>query len=217
MVENDSATLRQLVTTLKEMGAAPRCLANSQRATELINKEKFDGAFLNWDTPELKGKHLTRVIRGSKSNAKIPIVIVTARTGTRALAEAFKVGVTFYLSKPIGRKSLTALLNASRGAIVEERRRYQRVPLTGRVECRWGIKWVTTRGINLSSSGLLVLLSPRPAVGTVVWLEFTLPQTHHALALKGSVARTGPGRQVGIKFTEVSREQRNLLTSYIDR
>ncbi len=195
----------------------PRCLANSKQAAELINKEKFDGAFLNWDTPELEGEGLTRAIRGSKSNAKIPIVMLTARTDTRAIAEAFKVGVTFYLLKPVGARTLRGVLNASRGAMVEERRRYQRLPLRVPVVCTWGLKRVTAPGINVSSSGLLVLLTPRPAVNTTVWLEFTLPRTDQALALKGLVARTGPRKQVGIKFIEVSRQQRRLLRSYVDR
>ncbi len=217
VVENDAATLRKLATTLKTKEAAPRCLANGKQAAELINKEKFDGAFLNWDTPELEGEDLTRAIRGSKSNAKIPIVMLTARTDTRAIAEAFKVGVTFYLLKPVGTRTLRGVLNASHGALVEERRRYQRVPLRVPVVCAWGLKRVTAPGINVSSSGLLVLLTPRPAVNTTVWLGFTLPRTDQALALKGLVARTGPRKQVGIKFIEVSRQQRRLLRSYVDR
>ncbi len=112
---------------------------------------------------------------------------------------------------------MRGVLNACRGALVEERRRYQRVPLRVPVVCTWGLKRVTAPGINVSSSGLLVLLTPRPAVNTTVWLEFALPQTDQALALKGSVARTGPRKQVGIKFIEVSRQQRRLLRSYVDR
>ena len=217
VVETDPATLRQFETTLKAMGAQPRCLSSSRQAAELINKEKFDGVFLDWDTPELNGEELTRRIRHSRSNAKVPIAMLTARTDAQVVAEGFKAGVTFFLTKPVGPKELGRLLNASRGAMLQERRRYHRVPVPVPVVCTWGDKQVTGQGVNLSARGLLVSLTPAPAMGTDLSLEFTLPHTQETLRLKGAVVRTGPGPQVAVKLVKLSSAEREVVEGYLSR
>lgn len=217
VVDNDTATLRLLDTTLKAMGAAPRCLPSSKQAAEVVNKEKFDGAFLEWDTPELNGVELTKRIRASKSNPKIPIAMLTASKNAKVIAEAFKAGVTFFLSKPVGAKELQKLLNVSRGAMLAERRRYQRAPATVVVKCEWGDKQASGQALNLSIVGLLVNLTPRPDVGTELKVEFLLPPAPQPLSLKGTVVRHGPGHQAGVKFHRLSAEEQETLKSYIER
>lgn len=217
VVDNDTATLRLLDTTLKAMGAAPRCLPSSKQAAEVVNKEKFDGAFLEWDTPELNGVELTKRIRASKSNPTIPIAMLTASKNAKIIAEAFKAGVTFFLSKPVGAKELQKLLNVSRGAMLAERRRYQRANAPIVVKCAWGDKSASGQGVNVSVAGLLVTLTPRPEVGTELKLEFTLPDGRTAFLLKGTVVRHGPGSHVGVKFHRLSAEEQEALKSYIER
>ena len=215
VVEDDTAALRQLEATLKAMGAAPKCFASSKKAAELLNKEKFDGAFLDWDTPELSGEQLTKLIRHSKSNAKIPIAMITEHTDTRSIAQGFQMGVTFFLSKPIGQKELGRLLNASRGAMLEERRRYARVPLSVPVHCLWGEKKITAKTIDVSAGGLLLALGNAPAAGTEVSVDFTLAGLP-PFNLKAEVAHAS-GSQCGLKFARVTPEQRDALKSFVDR
>ncbi len=203
VVEKDPATLRLLEATLRGMGASPRCLASGRQASEAINREKFDGVFLNWDEGEVDGPELTQRIRRSKSNKGVPVAMLTQRGDTRAIADGFKAGVTFYLQKPVGTKELTRLLNASRGAMLEDRRRYQRAPVAAPVFCEWEKKQVKGQSVNLSSSGLLATLSPRPEIGAEVEVEFTMPKSTHTLTLNGRVVRHGPGGQAGIQFARV--------------
>lgn len=217
VVENDPATLRQIEATLRVMGAEPHCLTSSQKAAALINKEKFDGAFLEWDIPELNGEELTKRIRRSRSNSKIPIAMITDNTDTQSIAEGFKLGVTFFLSKPVGGKELGRLLNASRGAMLENRRGYQRVPLKAPVLCGWEGNRIAGQGVNVSASGLLVSLTQKPEVGSDVSVEFALPRTQPPFDLRAVVARHGGERQVGVKFSNISQEQRGLLKSFVDR
>jgi CheY-like chemotaxis protein len=215
VVEDDTAALRQLEATLKAMGAAPKCLASSKKAAELLNKEKFDGAFLDWDTPELNGEQLTKLIRHSKSNAKIPIAMITEHTDTKSIAQGFQMGVTFFLSKPIGQKELGRLLNASRGAMLEERRRYARVPLAVPVHCIWGDKKITAKTIDISAGGLLLALGNPPAAGTEVTVDFTLAGLP-PFSLKAEVVRAS-GSQCALKFARMTAEQRDALKSFAER
>lgn len=216
VVENDVPTLKQIEMTLKTMGADPRCFPSSKKAAEAITKEKFDGAFLDWDLPEVSGEELTQRIRESKSNAKMPIAMITERHDTRSIAQGFKLGVTFFLSKPIGPTELGRLLNAARGAMLEERRRYARVPTRIPVLCAWEEKKIKGQSVDVSAGGLLVALAPAPAQGSEVAVEFTLPRSPKPLSLKATVVRVAGG-QVGLSFVKVTAEQRDLLKTFVER
>jgi len=217
VVEPDAATLRLFDATLRAMGASPRCLADGRQASEAINREKFDGVFLDWDGGPVDGAELTQRIRRSKSNKGIPVAMLTGRRDTRAIADGFKAGATFYLQKPVGEKELMRLLNASRGAMLEERRRYQRAPVAAPVLCLWEKRQVKGQGVNVSSLGLLATLSPRPEVGTSVEVEFTLPKSSQTLTLDGRVVRHGPSGQAGIQFARVAAEDAERLKAYVEK
>ncbi len=217
VVEKDPATLRLFDSTLKAMGASPRCVASGRQASEVINREKFDGVFLDWDGGEVDGQELAQRIRRSKSNKSIPVAMLTQRRDTRAIADGFKAGVTFYLQKPIGEKELTRLLNASRGAMLEERRRYQRAPVAMPVLCIWEKKQVKGLSVNVSTSGLLASLSPRPELGASVEVEFTLPKSSATLTLEAKVVRHGPAGQAGVEFSRLAEEDEERLRAFVDK
>lgn len=214
VVEDDKATLRQLQAILHAMGAAPHCVETSREAAQILNKEKFDGVFLNWDMPELDGETLTRMIRGSKSNANVPVAMLTGSQDTKAIARGFKVGVTFFLSKPVGPKELSRLLNASRGAMLAERRKYERVPARIRVHCTWGEKKVVTESLDISASGMRLSLAPPPKVGEILTVEFSLPRSQEIFSLKAEVARVASENQVGVKFFRLTTTQRQQLEAF---
>jgi DNA-binding response OmpR family regulator len=217
VVEKDPATLRLLEATLRAMGAAPRCVASGRQASEVINREKFDGVFLDWDEGEMSGAELVQRVRRSKSNKAVPVAMLTQRRDTRAIADGFQAGVTFYLQKPVGTKELTRLLNASRGAMLEDRRRYQRAPVAAPVFCEWEKKQVKGQSVNLSSSGLLATLSPRPEIGASVEVEFTLPNSSHTLTLSGQVVRHGPAGQAGIQFSRLPAGEAERLKASVEK
>ena len=199
----------------------PCSLGSSQEASSLVETEKFDGAFIDWDACDLSGEELTRRIRRSKSNAKIPIAMLTARTETCIVAEGFEAGVTYHLAKPFGAKELRGLLNASRGTMLVERRRYNRWPKTFQVICKWGAKGARKRiagtSIDVSTTGMLMTLFPEPEVGTALSLELLLPEAPKGLVLKGVVLRRHAARHVAIRFIRAPAEQEELLETYLSR
>ena len=219
VLEADGPTLALVESTLLNMGAEPKGLGSGQEGAKLIGEEKFDGVFMDWDNLDVGGDELARLIRGSPSNAKIPIAMFTASTDTSVIAEAFKAGVTLFLSKPFGPRELERLLNASRGTMIEERRRYQRVLLTVPVICEWGKKRghkrISGRSVNVSNSGMLLRVFPQPDVGTAVGVEFLLPRARQQLKLAGVVARTGSSHQAAVQFPHLTPAQRDSLEDYI--
>lgn len=217
VLDKDPETLKLLETTIKTMGGEPFCHASGRAALTLANKQKFDGAFIDWDSTELGGELVIKMIRRSKSNSTIPIAILTTTQNTKAIAAGFKAGATFSLSKPVGALELTRLLNASRGAMLEERRRYTRVPVKMAVVCKWGGKTATAQAVDVSASGLMVALVPPPEVGAKLALEFTLPRARKAIEVDGEVMRVTPANQTGLHFIKLPPEKRDEILSYVSK
>ena len=219
VVEDDPTLQRLMETTMRHMGAEPRCIGAERDATSMVETEKLDGAFVDWDNHGLNPEELTQRIRRSKSNSKIPVAMLSARTDQRDIARGFKAGATFFLAKPFGTNEIERLLNASRGTMLEDRRRYQRVPLQVPTLCDWGqkrqAKRITGRSLNVSSSGLLLKISPQPEAGVAVSVELLLPGQQKSLVLKGIVARSGPSDHIAIRFVYLAREQQERLENFV--
>ena len=103
-----------------------------------------------------------------------PIIIVTGRDDRQTMQDAFAIGATFFLQKPVDRQKLSALFRTVSGGMLENRRKSTRVPIQTEVTSTVGSR--TVRGIswNLSQGGMQVEvagLKHRDAVR----LSFTLP------------------------------------------
>jgi DNA-binding response OmpR family regulator len=219
ILEGDEQILNLVATTLTRMGAQPRGCRSGQEGVRLLTQEKFDGAFVDWDNLDMAGEEIVLRARQSPSNGKIPVAMFTSNLDTGVIADAFKGGVTLFLSKPFGARELERLLNTSRGTMLAERRRYQRVVLTVPVICEWGkkrgLKRIAGRSVNISNSGILMRLLPQPEVGSSVVVELILPTSRQSLSLQGVVARNGGSRQVAVRFGHLTAAQRDLLEDYI--
>jgi len=221
VVESDAAQAQLVESALKIAGADPRCVTHPGEAEALIENMKFDGAVLDWNSTGMDSGDLTRRIRSSKSNSKIPIAMLAAGSAPHAVKAGFALGVNFYLSKPFGAKEIQRLLNASRGSMLAERRRYQRVAINLPVVCEWGQKQqrhrVSGKTINISSSGLLMLLDPQPQVDAQVMLEILVPALRRTFAPTALVRRAGPGQQVAFEFVNFPPDEKDPLMDFLSR
>ena len=156
VVEDDIASLELMTEVFTSLEAEVRPVSDSREAAGLINQEKFDGIFLDLEMPNLNGFELATRIRSSSWNKATPIVIVTGRDERQTMQEAFAMGATFFLQKPVDRQKLSILFRTVRGGMLENRRRSIRVPLQTDVTCEVGSR--TVRGVtwNLSQGGMQV-------------------------------------------------------------
>lgn len=220
LVVVDNPDLQHLLaTTIQHMGSDAVCSSSSEDLPSLVKSQKFDGALIDWDSDALNPEELTGNIRKSSSNCGIPIAILGNRPLQSDVGGGFKVGATFFLAKPFGSRELEHLLNATRGAMLEERRRYQRVAVNFSILCEWkegrSARHVAGRSVNISSTGVLMKLTPRPEAGVAIAVEFALPRPQAKLSLKTMVARTGPGENVALRFLNLPRDQQEHLEKFI--
>lgn len=219
VVEDDPKLQRVLMTTMQHMGGDPQCVSGGAEAISRVEGEKFDGVFVDWDNPDSDPLELTRRIRRSASNSKIPVAMLSSRKDQRDVSRSFQAGTTFFLAKPFGTNEIERLLNATRGAMLEDRRCYDRVALNIPTLCEWGKKRGTRRvageSLNLSLNGILLKVTPPPEKGVSITLDLALPKALGHLLVKGIVTRQGPGEQTAVRFANLTREQEERLEKLI--
>src|SRR5580700_5088001 len=118
VVEDDIASLELMAEVFTSLKAEVLPVSDSREAAGLVVKEKFDGIFLDLEMPNLNGFDLARLIRKSSWNKFTPIIIVTGRDERQTMQEAFAIGATFFLQKPVDRQKLSILFRAVRGGML---------------------------------------------------------------------------------------------------
>src|SRR6202795_1660234 len=213
IVEDNLASLELMAEVFTSVKAAVRPVSDSEKAVGMVNQEKFDGIFLDLEMPKLNGFDLARMIRKSSWNKSTPIIIVTGRDERETMQEAFAVGATFFLQKPIDRQKLSKLFRTVRGGMLENRRRYTRVPLQADVACSVGSRTMKGLSWNLSQGGILVEvggLQLKDSGG----LSFRIPGSGAAIEAGGTVVGAKQERE-GIQFTNVSAKSQELIRQFI--
>jgi CheY-like chemotaxis protein len=213
IVEDDLASLELMAEVFTSLKAEVRPVSDSEKAVGIVNQEKFDGIFLDLEMPKLNGFDLARLIRKSSWNKSTPIIIVTGRDERQTMQEAFAIGATFFLQKPVDRQKLGSLFRTVRGGLFENRRRNIRVPLQTEVICDVGSRTVHGVTWNLSQGGIQVEadnLHP----GNTIGLSLRLPVSDVAIDVVGTVVWVGEKRQ-GIQFTEVSTKNQQSIREFI--
>jgi CheY-like chemotaxis protein len=215
VVEDDAASLELITEVFRSLKAEVRAVSNSKEAERCINQEKFDGIFLDLEMPDLTGFDLTREVRKSSWNKLTPIVIVTGREERETMRQAFAVGATFFLQKPIDRHKLSKLFRTVRGGMLENRRRSTRVPLHTDVTCTAGSRTMNGVSWNLSQGGMQVDIGGLQA-RDAVRLSFRLPISGVAIEVAGTVV-WGDQKRQGIQFTNLSRKNQEDISHFISR
>lgn len=213
VVEDDPASLELMTEVFHSLEAEVSAVADSKKAAALVNQRRFDGIFLDLGMPSPDGFQLARLIRKSAANKSTPIVIVTGADDKQAMQQAFSIGATFFLQKPIDRQKLSRLFRSVRGGMLNNRRRYIRVPLQANVMLSVGPKTVRTTSWNLSEGGIQVEAKGLRS-GESVQLSFQLPASDVGVDAAGVVAWVGPNRQ-GIQFTNVSSQNQQAIRKFI--
>jgi CheY-like chemotaxis protein len=213
IVEDDIASLELMDEVFTSLKAKVCPVSDSREAAGLVEKEKFDGIFLDLEMPNLNGFDLARLIRKSSWNKSTPIIIVTGRDERQTMQEAFAIGATFFLQKPVDRQKLNILFRSVQGGMLENRRRSTRVPIQTDVTCEMGSRIVRGVTWNLSQGGIQVEASGlRP--GAAVRLSFRLPVSGIAINADGTVVWADDRRQ-GIQFTKVSIQNQQSIRDFI--
>lgn len=118
LVVDDSATMRRIViNSLQRIGFSDTVEAgDGQEALA-----KFDSSvkfvITDWNMPNMSGTEFTKVLRSRPDGAKVPVLMVTARSVKEDILTAMEAGVNNYIVKPftpaVLKEKIDALLPAA--------------------------------------------------------------------------------------------------------
>ncbi|MBM4355183.1 MAG: response regulator [Deltaproteobacteria bacterium] len=82
------------------------------RGWELVRKHNPDLVITDYMMPEMDGKELTQLIKGTKETSHIPVVMLTAKAATDDRVAGKEAGADEYLAKPFSTSELLAVVKA---------------------------------------------------------------------------------------------------------
>jgi PleD family two-component response regulator len=89
-----------LTTILKDNGYEVRPVTSGIMALEMAEKEKPDLILLDIMMPEIDGYEVCRRLKANEKLKEIPVIFISALSGTIDMVKAFATGGADYISKP---------------------------------------------------------------------------------------------------------------------
>ncbi len=113
LVAEDNILNQKLIgTILTKAGYDVTLVDDGSKAARVLKDQKFDIVLMDLQMPVLNGLDATRTIREAEKSgqARVPIIALTANAFEEDKQKCFEAGMDGYISKPIDRKALFALL-----------------------------------------------------------------------------------------------------------
>lgn len=112
IVDDDPDTVSILALHLRHGGFDPIQAASGAECLRLAEEEAVDVILLDLMMPGMDGFDVCRALRDNRSTAEIPIIMITARNDLDVRAEALRLGISDFLSKPVFRRQLASRIGA---------------------------------------------------------------------------------------------------------
>lgn len=214
-VDDEPQVLKVFKDLVEPLGLQVETFSDSREAALRINREKFDGVFLDAGMPDPDGFELTKLVRQSPSNYGTPIIMLTGSNDVETMRKGFRAGVTFFLGKPLTQSRLYLLLRTIQGAMLVEKKRYVRLPLSIVVTYRVDSLVVRSESRDLSEGGMLLEKSTGATVGQELDVEFVLPGASRPLKPRVKVVRLEAPDRMAVRFVGLKTEDLELIQEFV--
>jgi diguanylate cyclase (GGDEF)-like protein len=101
IIDDDPVFTLLASETLQQAGFEARIASNTRDALALFEKEKPDLVLLDVELPGSNGFEICAKLRAMSPDGDVPIVMVTAHDDTESIAQAYEVGATDFIHKPV--------------------------------------------------------------------------------------------------------------------
>jgi CheY-like chemotaxis protein len=111
VVDDDPATRLLLRRVLRGRFACDVLeAADGAKALDVLSRSDVDLVMLDLQMPQVGGRDVLRVLRGSSRGATLPVIILTAENDSDVVHEVLALGIADYLTKPLTIALVTARL-----------------------------------------------------------------------------------------------------------
>jgi CheY-like chemotaxis protein len=101
VVDDDEMSRDQLSRRLERREFRVLQAVSGPDALQLLEKEEVDLLLLDVMMPGLSGLDVLRALRAQRSPLELPVIMITARTGSDDIVEALEAGANDYVTKPV--------------------------------------------------------------------------------------------------------------------
>ncbi|HEY2012774.1 MAG TPA: response regulator [Bryobacteraceae bacterium] len=101
LAEDDEFSRDMLMRRLERNGYEVLAAADGREAVRSARLHRPDLILMDLDMPVMDGRAAIRAIKGDPQTTGIPIIVLTAYTSVRDVADALKAGCQGYEAKPV--------------------------------------------------------------------------------------------------------------------
>jgi two-component system phosphate regulon response regulator PhoB len=112
VVDDERETCEIVGAMLEAVGLAVDAVRSAEEALDRLRAGAHDLLVLDWNLSGMNGVELCRVLRKDPARAMLPILILSARTSSQDVVDAFAAGADDYVSKPFRAPELGARIFA---------------------------------------------------------------------------------------------------------
>ena len=211
LLSSDDSTVRVLRRVLNDLEIGVDLCPETDAAIRKITRERFEAVIVDCHSLEEAGSVLRSVRAAPVNKRALTIVLVESQVGLRG---GFEVGAHFVLHKPLAGERTRASFRAVRALMKRERRLQLRVPVQVPIECR-GFGQYRAKTLDLCEGGMAVQFAGRVGEEKTLRFALDLPGLGRRLELNGEMAWKGNSHQAGVRFKDVTEEQRSTLRQWI--
>ncbi|MDA0781207.1 MAG: hybrid sensor histidine kinase/response regulator [Rickettsiales bacterium] len=101
VVDDNEANRDILIRKFERIGINCLSAEGGKEAIEIIDRNRVDMVFLDLMMPDVSGFDVLQYVRKQYQPWQLPIIIVTAKNDTESILEAYKLGASDFISKPV--------------------------------------------------------------------------------------------------------------------
>ncbi len=212
LLSSDEKTVRILRRVLSDLEIQLDHCSTSVDAIRRITRQRFEAIIVDCADPQESGE----VLRASKlapvNKRSLSIVLVEPPVGLKG---GFQMGAHFVLHKPLAVERAKSSFRAVRALMKSERRLQLRVPVEVPVLCV-GAGQHHAKTVDLCEGGMAIQFKGRVKKETSLRFSLDLPGLTAKFDIWGELAWEGDSNRAGVRFKDVTDEQRRTLRDWIN-
>lgn len=221
-VEDKSLTTSLDRAGYRKKGVQLKVLQSFQEVLNYLEEgHAADLLVINHDYEQIEPLSMLKSLKTHEKLQSTPIIVTSVQSSARVRKSCEEAGADLFVEQPLPRD---IFIEKIKSLLEHATRDNTRVTSVGDCEVTWDDGSIIVKVGDLSTSGLLVTLSLPLEKSTEVSLKLPLPGYKRGLKIKGQVVRFIEQRRsddeqtgTGIRFVEMSKEDRRKLEKYIDK
>lgn len=206
----------------RKMGVYVKAASNYEEARKILSEDQIDIILINMDFKPVDGPAICKHFKNTEETSSIPIVMTSVRTAAKIRNSALEAGADLFVEQPLPR---TAFIERIKQMLEHKTRSTERVVVKGDALVTTSKGAFPCPVIDLSISGILVATEADLEDGSMVQIEFELPNQKIKFVAEGEVVRTITFNNdkkttfktgVGIRFGKFIGKSQEYLQKYME-